>query len=439
MEKNKWEALVKFITIVLGLQWGDEGKGKLLLKLLEGFDAILRFNGGHNAGHSLEADGVKFVSHILPSGALAPGKECWIGGNVLVNPIQLKKEIIELESKGAQFKITNRLYLDFRAILASPFDCFIDSAEEAIKARSGTKVGTTGRGIGPGYMYDTSRNGLRLGSLLLPGFKQKCRRHFDYQRNLLIHFYSEYGYVYSNDTLNAAEAEWMEAVSFIDTKWICNLTDRAYEFAEAGKKILAEGAQAYMLDRVLGDYPNVTSSNTTTAALLISLGLPHTVIKEVWGVAKPYATKVGEGYFPSEMDEKTAEIFRKAGNEYGASTGRPRRIGHLDMQLLMEAIRATGVTKVFFAKADICPVPKMKIVTGYNKKYLSLSEIGKKDLSVKNFTGWGDWKPEQDHMKNQNLNMFFNEVESMFATNLGPEVRIAGYGTGPDRDAIILL
>ncbi len=436
MQNNLFQ---KFITVVVGLQWGDEGKGKLLLALLEEFDAILRFNGGHNAGHSLETDGVTFIAHILPSGALSPGKECWIGGNVLVNPIQLKKEIDELESKRNQFKITNRLYIDYRAILASPFDCFIDAAEEAYKAQNGKKVGTTGRGIGPGYMYDTSRNGLRIGDIISPDFKQKCKKHFDYQRSLLINFYSGYEYIVSNEAMDTAEQEWLSAVHAIDTNWISNLTHRAYEFAGKGKKILAEGAQAYMLDRILGDYPNVTSSNTTPAALLTSLGLPHTVIKEVWGVAKPYVTKVGEGYFPSEMDEQTAEVFRKAGNEYGASTGRPRRIGHLDMPLLIEAIRATGTTKVFFTKADICPVSTMRLVTEYKRTYFSLSEIHAEDLIIEDFNGWSNWKPQEDHMKNVNLNLFFNAVESMLTTNLGPEVRIIGYGTGPDKDALVLL
>ena len=433
------EALIKFITIVIGLQWGDEGKGKLLLKLLEKFDAILRFNGGHNAGHSLEADGYKFVAHILPSGAWSPGKECWIGGNVLVNPVQLRKEIDEVEGLAKKFKITNRLFIDYRAILASPFDCFIDAAEEAFKSKTGSKVGTTGRGIGPGYGYDTMRNGLRFGDILLPGFKQKCEKHFEYQKNLLKTFYSTYGYTVTDEQLDQALAAWNKSMMQVKTEWICNLTDRAYEFAKAGKSILGEGAQAYMLDRNLGDYPNVTSSNTVPVALCISLGLPHTVIKEVIGVAKPYVTKVGEGHFPSEMDSETAEIFRKAGNEYGASTGRPRRVGWLDMVLLIEAIRATGTTKVFFAKADICPTKNMKLVTGYTKKHLSLSEIHKPDLTVEELEGWSDWKPKDDHMRNIGLGLFFNKVEGMFRTNFGPEVTIIGYGTGPDKEDIILL
>ena len=429
----------KIIDVLIGLQWGDEGKGKLILWLLENGDyaAVVRFNGAHNAGHSLKIGDTEIVAHILPSGGLIPGKELWLGGNVLVNHTQMLKEMNELKEVG--FDVSKRIFIDYRAILASPFDTFIDAAEECFKSRSGSKVGTTGRGIAQGYGFDTTRNGLRYGNILKPDFTEKCQQHFEYQKRLLQTFYPFYGYTVSQEELDNAEKIWHSNMKKVKPSWICNLTERAWSVSEKGKKILAEGAQAYMLDRVLGDYPNVTSSNTIPVALCISLGLPHTVIGDVIGVAKPYVTKVGEGFFPSEMPEKQQEIWRKAGNEFGASTGRPRRTGGLDMELLCKAVTATGVTKLFFAKADICPEEEISIVTGYTKEYFCLSEIKEEHLIIEKLQGWPNWNPRKGESSIV-FDLFISTIDGIIVEKIGRRAcKIIGYGTGPDKDDIVIF
>ncbi|MFN8323835.1 MAG: adenylosuccinate synthase [Chitinophagales bacterium] len=330
------------VDILLGLQWGDEGKGKIIDYLAPKYDIIARFQGGPNAGHTLVINGEKTVLHTVPSGILQDRPMNVIGNGVVIDPVTLKKEIENLTSKGID--VNKRLYISKKAHFILPTHKILDAASEASKGLS--KIGSTLRGISPTYMDKTGRNGLRVGDILSADFQTLYNRTREKHLNLLKMYDFEF-------SLEESEKTWFDAIEFMKS---LNLIDSEYYLNNAlskGKNILAEGAQGTMLDIDFGTYPYVTSSNTITSGACNGLGIAPTKIKEVIGIAKAYCTRVGSGPFPTELLDETGEKIRKIGSEFGATTGRPRRCGWIDLPALKYAIMVNGVTQIAMTKADI--------------------------------------------------------------------------------------
>lgn len=330
------------VDVILGLQWGDEGKGKIVDYLADKYDIIARFQGGPNAGHTLYIDGQKHVLHTIPSGIFRNGKINYIGNGVVIDPITLVKEIEGLTAIG--IPVQERLIISKRANLILPTHKILDAASEASKGTS--KIGSTLKGIGPTYMDKTGRNGLRIGDILEEDFIVKYE--------LLKAKHLQLLQIYNHDyELQEMEDAWFEA---IDKLKELKQVESVYFINEAlkkGKKILAEGAQGSMLDIDFGTYPFVTSSNTISAAVCTGLGISPKHIGDVIGITKAYCTRVGGGPFPSELEDETGEKLRKEGGEFGATTGRPRRCGWIDLPALNYACIINGVTKLIITKADI--------------------------------------------------------------------------------------
>lgn len=330
------------VDILLGLQWGDEGKGKIIDYLAPKYDIIARFQGGPNAGHTLVINGKKTVLHTVPSGILQERPMNIIGNGVVIDPVTLKKEIENLTGMGVD--VSKRLFISKKAHLIMPTHKILDAASEAAKGTE--KIGSTLRGISPTYMDKTGRNGLRIGDILADNFKSIYNRVKEKHLNLLKMYDFEFN-------LDESEKTWLEAIDFVRS---LNLIDSEYylnnELAK-GKTILAEGAQGTMLDIDFGTYPYVTSSNTITSGACNGLGIAPTKIKEVIGIAKAYCTRVGSGPFPTELLNDTGEMIRKVGGEFGATTGRPRRCGWIDLPALKYAIMINGVTQIAMTKADV--------------------------------------------------------------------------------------
>ncbi len=329
------------VDVLLGLQWGDEGKGKIVDVITPKYDIVARFQGGPNAGHTIVIDGKKFVLHLIPSGIFHPNTVNLIGNGVVIDPITLKKEVEQLEAYGINVK--EKLLISERAHLILPSHKLLDAASEA--AKGDKKIGSTLRGIGPTYMDKTGRNGLRVGSIKLDDFKERYDFLKEKHIGMLDHLYD---YDYSIE-----DAAFMEAIAFMKELKTCKSEAYMAEALLHGKHILAEGAQGTLLDIEFGSYPFVTSSNTITAGACIGLGVPPQSIGRVYGIFKAYCTRVGSGPFPTELHDDMGEQIRKAGGEFGATTGRPRRTGWLDLPLLKFAVRINGVTDLIMTKADV--------------------------------------------------------------------------------------
>lgn len=330
------------VDILLGLQWGDEGKGKIVDHLAGKYDIIARFQGGPNAGHTLVIDGVKTILHTVPSGILHDRPMNVIGNGVVIDPVTLKKEIEQLTSKGVE--INKRLFISKKAHLIMPSHKTLDAASEAAKGAG--KIGSTLRGISPTYMDKTGRNGLRVGDILADNFRTLYNKVKEKHLGLLKMYDFEF-------SLDEAEKTWFEAIDFMRS---LNIIDSEYYLNNAlskGKNILAEGAQGTMLDIDFGTYPFVTSSNTISSGACNGLGIAPNKIKEVIGIAKAYCTRVGSGPFPTELDNEVGERIRQIGNEFGATTGRSRRTGWIDLPALKYAIMVNGVTQIAMTKADV--------------------------------------------------------------------------------------
>lgn len=330
------------VDVLLGLQWGDEGKGKIVDYLADKYDIIARFQGGPNAGHTLYIDGVKHVLHTIPSGIFRDGKINYIGNGVVIDPVTLVKEIENLEKQGIPVK--ERLIISKRANLILPTHKILDAASESSKGSS--KIGSTLKGIGPTYMDKTGRNGLRIGDIQEEDFIVK----YELLKAKHLQLLQIYNFDYE---LKEMEDDWFDAVEKLkDFKQV----ESVYFINEAlkkGKRILAEGAQGSMLDIDFGTYPFVTSSNTISAAVCTGLGISPKHIGDVIGITKAYCTRVGGGPFPSELENEVGEKLRKEGSEFGATTGRPRRCGWIDLPALNYACLINGVTKLIITKADI--------------------------------------------------------------------------------------
>lgn len=343
------------VDVLLGLQWGDEGKGKVVDMLAPQYDVIARFQGGPNAGHTLEFDGIKHVLHTIPSGIFRSDKINIIGNGVVIDPIIFKKEIEALLKLNVD--VRSNLMISRKAHLILPTHRMLDAASEAAKGKE--KIGSTLKGIGPTYMDKTGRNGLRIGDIEAHDFISRYTALVMKHKQIL----SFYDYQYD---LSEMEPAWMEGVEMIKS---FQLIDSEYEFdnyINSNKKILAEGAQGSLLDIDFGSYPFVTSSNTITAGTCTGLGISPAKIGEVYGIFKAYCTRVGSGPFPTELDNETGELLRKKGNEFGATTGRPRRTGWLDLPALKYANMLNGVTKLCMMKSDVLSgFETIKVCTAY--------------------------------------------------------------------------
>ena len=331
------------IDVLLGLQWGDEGKGKIVDYLAPKYNIVARFQGGPNAGHTLKFDGKKFVLHTIPSGIFRDELINLIGNGVVLDPITLEKEIEKLVEVGVDYH--SRLFVARKAHLILPTHRYLDAASENAKGKA--KIGSTLRGIGPTYMDKTGRNSLRVGDVTSPNFLEKYETLK--QKHLLL--LGQYPAV--DFDLEGEEKKWMDSLQMLRS---LNLVDCEYFINQAlaeGKRILAEGAQGSMLDIDFGTYPFVTSSNTITAGVCTGLGVAPSTIKEVIGITKAYCTRVGSGPFPTELHDETGELLRKEGAEFGATTGRPRRCGWIDLPQLKYTIMLNGVTQLNVTKLDV--------------------------------------------------------------------------------------
>ncbi|HEY1024803.1 MAG TPA: adenylosuccinate synthase [Sphingobacteriaceae bacterium] len=332
------------VDVLLGLQWGDEGKGKIVDVLSPEYDLIARFQGGPNAGHTLEFDNQKYVLNTIPSGIFNKDTMNLIGNGVVIDPIILKRELDNLKKNGFDPVAEKKLAIARKAHLILPTHQLLDAASES-KMGEG-KIGSTLKGIGPTYMDKTGRNGLRVGDTALPDFKDRYQKLVDKHKSILIH----YGEI---SDFSEREAAFFEAVELLKTIPQVDSEHFVNQYLKEGKTVLAEGAQGTMLDIDFGSYPFVTSSNTTTAGACTGLGVAPRNIGNVIGIFKAYCTRVGGGPFPTELHDETGEELRKVGHEFGATTGRPRRCGWIDLPALKYAIMLNGVTELVMTKADV--------------------------------------------------------------------------------------
>lgn len=344
-------------VVVLGTQWGDEGKGKIVDLLTEQAEAVVRFQGGHNAGHTLVIDGEKTVLHLIPSGILRGGVVCYIGNGVVLSPQALLKEMRQFEESGVP--VRERLKLSPACPLILPYHIALDQAREL--ARGEAKIGTTGRGIGPAYEDKVARRGLRVADLLHPErFAKKLKEVMEYHNFVLQHYYKVEPVDYQA-VLDETMAMARELVPMVD-----RVPDRLHEHYEKGNHILFEGAQGSLLDIDHGTYPFVTSSNTTAGGTSTGSGFGPLYLDYVLGITKAYTTRVGSGPFPTELDDENGRHLAKKGHEFGATTGRPRRCGWFDAVALKQAIQINSVTGLCLTKLDVLDgLETIRICVGY--------------------------------------------------------------------------
>lgn len=416
------------VDVVLGLQWGDEGKGKIVDVLAASYPIVARFQGGPNAGHSLHFEGKKFVLHSVPSGVFRKGVVNVIGNGVVIDPIIFKHECEEIEAMGVP--IRERVMISKKAHLILPTHRIIDAASEASKGKS--KIGSTLKGIGPTYMDKTGRNGLRVGDILTEDFTER----FTSLKNKHKVFLKQYDFEYNAEE---HEAEWLEAVEYMRS---FNLIDGEYvvnKFLADNKKILAEGAQGSMLDIDFGSYPFVTSSSTTCAGACIGLGVAPGKIGSVYGIFKAYCTRVGSGPFPTELNDAIGEELRQKGFEFGATTGRPRRTGWLDLVALKYAIMISGVTNLIMMKADVLDTfDTIKVATAYKVNGVETNQVpydtyAEIEPVYKEFKGWK--KDLTGIKKEEELPFEFMNYVRSIEKELG--VPVSMISLGPDREQTI--
>ena len=374
------------MDVLLGLQWGDEGKGKIVDVLAPQYEVVARFQGGPNAGHTLEFDGIKHVLHQIPSGIFRSQILNIIGNGVVIDPIILKKEIDALGKFSIDFR--SNLVISKKATLIVPTHKLLDAAYELSKGDK--KIGSTLKGIGPTYQDKIGRAALRIGDILSPDFKEKYATLLEKHKRTLS-FYN-----HPLDNLEEMERQFFEAIEFIKTLPLIDSEYTVNEALAANKRILAEGAQGSLLDIDFGSYPFVTSSNTMAAGACTGLGVAPSKIGEVFGIFKAYCTRVGSGPFPTELFDATGEAMRKEGNEFGSTTGRPRRCGWLDLPALKYSIMINGVTQLFMMKADVLNIfEEIKVCTAYElpsgeqleKLPFEINELDAKPV-YKTMKGW---------------------------------------------------
>lgn len=353
------------VDVLLGLQWGDEGKGKVVDVLTPQYDVIARFQGGPNAGHTLEFEGEKYVLRSIPSGIFQGGKTNIIGNGVVLAPDLFMQEAKDLEKSGHDLK--KCLHISKKAHLIMPTHRLIDAAQEANKGKN--KVGTTGKGIGPTYTDKISRTGLRVGDIL-DNFKEK------YEAHKAAHLEILKALNYSDFDITETEKVWLEGIEYMKTFQLVDSEHEVNNFLKAGKSILCEGAQGTMLDVDFGSYPFVTSSNTICAGACSGLGIGPNKVGDVFGIMKAYCTRVGAGPFPTELFDEDGKKIRDLGHEYGAVTGRERRCGWIDLVALKYAIMINGVTKLIMMKSDVLDTfATIKACVAYNVNGKETTEL----------------------------------------------------------------
>ena len=419
------------VDVLLGLQWGDEGKGKIVDVFTPKYDIIARFQGGPNAGHTLEFEGIKHVLHTIPSGIFRENVLNLVGNGVVIDPIIFKGELDKLAPFNIDFK--KRLFISKKAHLILPTHKLIDAASELSKGKN--KIGSTLKGIGPTYMDKTGRNGLRVGDIFSPNFKEKYQTLIDKHMGMLSH-YDEFSY-----DLPALEKEWMAGIEVLKSLDAVDSEHFLNNALLAGKKILAEGEQGTMLDIDFGTYPFVTSSNTVTAGTCTGLGIAPNKIGSVIGIFKAYCTRVGSGPFPTELLDEVGESIRQEGREFGSTTGRPRRCGWIDLVQLKYAIMINGVTELSMMKADILSIfDKIKICTHYEIEGEKITEFpyDVNDLDVKPiYIEMDGWKKDLTALSQYNdapieLKNYVEYLEKEL------NVPITLVSVGPDRKQTLL-
>lgn len=416
------------VDIILGLQWGDEGKGKIVDLLAKNYEIVARFQGGPNAGHTLVINGKKYVFHTLPSGVVHPGILNIIGSGMVIDPITLKNEIENLEKESLYVK--EKLLISLNAHLILPSHKLLDAAHEETKGLD--KIGSTLKGIGPSYTDKMARIGLRVFDILSDSFKAKYQKLKDYHLKIL-------GQV-SNSATEVNDEEWFEAIDFIKTLKLTNTETFLNKKINEESRILAEGAQGSLLDVSFGTYPYVTSSNTISAAACIGLGIPPKNIGKIIGIFKAYCTRVGEGPFPTELNGEVGEQIRSYGNEYGSTTGRPRRCGWLDLVALKYACMINGVNELVITKSDVLsPIDKINVCHLYNNgnQVSDYSEINGELQNIKPvYESFSSWKDDITELKNFNeLPVNFKEFVTYIENKVSVPVTIIS--TGPDRSQAI--
>ena len=419
------------VDLLLGLQWGDEGKGKIVDVLTSKYDIIARFQGGPNAGHTLEFDGIKHVLHTIPSGIFHENAVNVVGNGVVIDPVIFQKELDNLD--GFDIDIPNRLLISRKAHLILPTHRILDAASEAAKGKA--KIGSTLKGIGPTYMDKTGRNGMRVGDLELDTWMEKYRALANKHEAMIAYYNVDIQY-----DLRELEDEFFKAIESLKSLNFIDSEEYLFQAQRSGKKILAEGAQGSLLDIDFGTYPFVTSSNTTAAGACTGLGVAPGNIGEVFGIFKAYATRVGSGPFPTELFDEDGETMGRVGNEFGATTGRPRRCGWLDLVALKYAIRINGVTALMMMKADVLSGFKtIKVCTAYNYQGKEITHLPF-NIEAENvspiYTELKGWKKDLTQMsKVSDLPEPLMNYISFLEAELEVPIRIVS--VGPDRTQTI--
>jgi len=425
--------IIMAVRIVVGAQWGDEGKGKVVDLLSKSADFVVRYQGGANAGHTLKFDDKEVVLHLIPSGMFNGDAACIIGNGVVIDPTALLSEIKNVESMGVQ--LDGKLLISESAHVILPYHMVLDQVKE--KSRGANAIGTTGRGIGPAYVSKVSRVGIRMGDLLDPeSLKEKIESNLQDINKALHHIYNEPAL--DADQMFDGLQPCLERLS----PYICNTTPKLHDAVASGKEILLEGAQGSLLDLDHGTYPYVTSSSPTAGGACTGSGIPPTAISNVMGITKAYCTRVGNGPFPTELTEETGELLRKHGAEFGATTGRPRRCGWLDLVALRYAVNLNGLNEIAFTKLDVLDhFDELKICTDYEINGertghfpYSCQKLAKVKPVYKTLQGWDG--TTRDISSLEGLPKAAREYIAFAEDFLGVPFRIIS--TGPKRNETIL-
>jgi adenylosuccinate synthase len=415
------------VDLLLGLQWGDEGKGKIVDVLTSKYDIIARFQGGPNAGHSLEFEGKKFVLNTIPSGIFRKNTLNLIGNGVVIDPVRLKEEIGRIVNECPDY--SSRLLISKKAHLILPTHRILDAASEASKGEA--KIGSTLRGIGPTYRDKIGRSGLRVGDILEADFQKR------YDSTVSEHLKQIEFLGYTQFDLEAEQKSFFEAIEFLKTHQLVNSEYLIHDMISQGKKILAEGAQGSMLDVEFGTYPYVTSSNTLTGGVCTGLGVAPKHINKVYGIFKAYCTRVGSGPFPTELDDEIGEKMRQIGNEFGATTGRKRRTGWLDLVALKYTCMLNGVDDLIMMKGDVLNgFDELNVATEYSINGEKTSQVPANLCSTdvepvyKSFPGWSS---------DMNLSAGFDAMDDSFKNYvefiekyIGSKISVISMGPGRD-------
>jgi len=417
------------VDVLLGLQWGDEGKGKVVDVLTPNYDLITRFQGGPNAGHTLEFEGNKFILRSIPSGIFQGDKVNIIGNGVVLDPALFKAEVDALEKSG--HPLTDRLKISKKAHLILPTHRLLDAASESAKGSG--KIGTTGKGIGPTYTDKISRNGVRVGDIL-HNFEEKYNKAIARHKEMLGQ-YNDFEY-----NLPELEKAWFEGIECIKRFELIDSEHYVNNALKTGKKVLAEGAQGTMLDIDFGSYPFVTSSNTICAGACTGLGVAPRNIGDVFGIFKAYCTRVGSGPFPTELFDETGDAMRKIGYEFGSVTGRPRRCGWIDLVALKYAVMINGVTQLIMMKSDVMDTfETIKVCVAYKIDGQEVEQFpyDLNDGAEPVYVELPGWKTNMTKMQSEDeFPEEFNAYISFLEEEL--EVPIKIVSVGPDRDQTII-